>query len=228
MAGINFEAHKMNVTIIGGHTSEGAEMSVGLVVNGLAEESRLIRKGGLEPGDLLILTKPLGSAVLMAAHMRLKAKGEWIDDVLENMLISNGPAAEVFSRNSVRSMTDITGFGLAGHLAEMLEASEVGAEINLNTLPLLNGAAECLEEGIQSSLAPDNKKRLSNLNLSGYSDLTANIIFDPQTSGGLLAGVKPNVAKKVVEQLKDAGCKRTTIIGHVTDKPGELALTRNP
>jgi selenide,water dikinase len=164
----------------------------------------------------------------MAANMRLKAKGEWIDEALENMLISNGPAAQVFSRNNVRSMTDVTGFGLAGHLAEMLKASAVGAEINLNHLQFLNGAAECLEEGIQSSLAPDNKKRVSNLELTGHSDLTANIIFDPQTSGGLLAGVKPNIAKKVVEQLKEAGCARTTIIGKVTNKPGELALTRVP
>ena len=228
MAGINFEAHKMNVTIIGGHTSEGAEMSVGLVVNGLVDESRLARKGGLEPGDLLVLTKPLGSAVLMAANMRLKAKGEWIDEAIENMLISNGPAADVFSRNNVRSMTDITGFGLAGHLAEMLKASEVGAKINLNNLQFLNGAAECLEAGIQSSLAPDNRKRVRNLGLTDYSDLTANIIFDPQTSGGLLAGVNPNVARKVVEELKEAGCERTTIIGQVTEKAGELILTRKP
>lgn len=153
-----------NCSLVGGHTSEGRDFSVGLSVTGVVSESNVLRKGPPRDGDVLILTKGLGTGILGAANMRACAKGQWMSDAVSCMLQSNRQAARIFSKYKCSACTDITGFGLIGHLIEMLECSndiseltggmKLSATISLSELPVLDGALECSNAGIQSSLYP--------------------------------------------------------------------------
>ena len=209
-----FEAE--GVTLVGGHSIEGAELALGFTVNGLAAPSTLARKAGLRPGDALILGKPIGTGVLFAAAMRGMAKAGWIDAAIETMLRGCGPAARVLARHGATAMTDVTGFGLAGHLGELLGASNVDAEIDPDGIAVLDGALRMLEAGIESSLAPQNRQRA--LALLGAPDRWAGpmlgLLTDPQTAGGLLAGVPADSAEECLADLR-AGGDDARIIGRV-------------
>src|SRR6185503_9257339 len=130
------------------------ELAFGLSINGLVDPAKVMRKSGLKPGDRLILIKPLGTGVLFAADMRRKARGRWIEAALESMLVSNRAGAECFMRHGASACTDVTGFGLFGHVVEMIKASRVGVELDLGKIPLLDGALEATRSGIVSSLQP--------------------------------------------------------------------------
>lgn len=210
--------NQCGMTLVGGHTAEGAELSLGFVVNGLADPDRLLRKSGLNVGDKIILTKPLGSGALFAADMRGEAHGRWIKQAIESMTQLNQSAAECLIKHGAKACTDVTGFGLVGHLVEMLRASNVSATLTLNELPLLEGVSECLKAGIVSTLQPQNEKiRHVISNLDQFTDLpdTA-ILFDPQTAGGLIAGISADNAEKCVEALASIGYIHATIVGEVT------------
>ena len=141
-----------------------------------------MRKEGLKPGQQIILTKPLGTGVLFAADMRYKAKGRWIADALHNMTQSNYAAARVLREHGSAACTDVTGFGLLGHLVEMTKASQVRARINLQDIPVLDGFQECISQGIFSSLQPQNLRlRRALLNLGEVADDPLYpVLFDPQ------------------------------------------------
>jgi selenide,water dikinase len=169
------------------------------------------------PGDVLILTKPIGTGTLFAAHARLAAKGRWIDDALQSMIVSNQRGAQCLREFGATACTDLTGFGLLGHLVEMTKPSGVDAELVLSDLPLLDGAQECVAVGIVSSLQPANvrlRRALRNqdafVNHPRYP-----LIFDPQTAGGLLASVPANRAQACVAALRAAGYGQTAIIGRI-------------
>ena len=204
------------IALVGGHSVEGDELALGFTVNGLAAPEEVRRKSGLRAGDALILTKPLGTGVLFAAEMRGRAKPGWIDCAVQTMLRSCGPAA-VLARHGVTGMTDVTGFGLAGHLGEMLTASKTDAELNLDAIPALDGAIELIEAGIESSLAPGNRERMAALlhDPANGGDARVALLADPQTAGGLLAGVRADQADACVDALKAAG-DDARIIGTVT------------
>ena len=211
--------------LVGGHTSEGAELAFGLSVNGLANGSGLLRKGGLQPGDRLILTKALGTGTLFAADMRRQAHGQWVTSAIDSMLQSNRRASECLRRFGVRACTDVTGFGLLGHLVEMTRPSNVDATIDLSALPVLDGAADTLARGIYSSLAPDNvrlRRAIRNLDAASRHSLYP-LLFDPQTSGGLLAAVAADKAPACVAALREAGYHATTVIGEVQAPSDQLA-----
>ena len=215
----------MKASVAGGHTAEGPELGVGLVVTGFADPKKLIHKGGLQPGDKLILTKALGTGLLLAADMRMQSQARWIDGAIKSMLVDNGAAAVAFRRAGATAMTDITGFGLAGHLGEMLQASHCGAALDLDALPLLAGAKDCMQSKIHSTLDPDNRQYVAEhwaLRTPPKADLS--ILYDPQTSGGLLAGVPAKKADATVKTLHDAGYPSAQIIGEVTDKDGQLEI----
>lgn len=218
LSGALRELAAAGAVLVGGHSAEGSVPGLALTCNGLIDPGRLLRKSGLRAGEALILTKPLGVGVLFAAHMRLQAKAAWIDAALESMLLSNQAAAAILRDHGATACTDVTGFGLAGHLLEMLRASGPGAEIDLTTVPALPGALDCLRQGLASSLAAANRRALSAIaNAKDFSDdERLALLFDPQTSGGLLAGVPAERAQDCVEALRAAGYPQAERIGWVT------------
>jgi selenide,water dikinase len=203
--------------LVGGHTTEGAELAFGLTCNGLAAPDKLLRKSGMKPGQVLILTKALGTGTLFAADMRLEAKGRWIDGAIHSMLLSNQEAAKVFLEHGATACTDITGFGLLGHLMEMVNASGVAVELDLDAIPVLNGALETLEKGITSSLQAQNLR--ASEYISNESEVSISpkypLLFDPQTSGGLLASVPSDRADLCVAVLRSRGYACSEIVGRV-------------
>ena len=213
-----------NCALVGGHTSEGPELSLGFAVNGLIDKDKIMRKGGLRPGDKLIVTKPIGTGTLFAADMRHKAKGRWIASALDHMVMSNRLGAECLVEHGSRAATDITGFGLLGHLVEMVRASEVDVVLELDAVPLMDGAEDTAKAGILSSLQPQNvrlRRAVANLEEAGR-DARYPLIFDPQTAGGLLAGVPAENADACVEKLKELGYGRTMIVGEVLEQSDRL------
>ena len=232
LLGANETFRSARTNLAGGHTSECPELALGFVINGLADKGDVLRKGGLRPGDALILTKALGTGVLFAAEMRLGTKGRWIDAAIESMLQSSQRASEILRAHGAAACTDITGFGLAGHLAEMLESSEAGAMIDLAALPALPGATECLEAGVRSSLFPENLKLWDRVG-NGYAvgeDPSFALLFDPQTSGGLLAGIPERAVDPCLAALREAGYGAACRIGTVRSPGagGVLAIEGQP
>ena len=130
---------------------------LGFAVTGLADPARLWRKSGLRPGEALVLTKPLGTGIVLAAQMRGRAKARWLVAAIDSMRRTNGDAAAILRAHGVAACTDVTGFGLAGHLTEMLRASGVAAEIDPDAVPALDGARTLAAQGIESTLAPANR-----------------------------------------------------------------------
>ena len=198
--------------LIGGHTAEGAEMAVGLTINGTVRDGAPWRKGGARPGDRLILTKALGTGVLLAAEMARAARGREVETALRSMLASNGAAVAVLRRHGARACTDVTGFGLGGHLLEMLEASDCGAALHEAALPMLPGASGLLFAGHASTLHPANRAVL----ISACKGVVPEILADPQTAGGLLAAVPADGAEACVEALRQAGYPDAAVIGEIT------------
>ena len=203
--------------LVGGHTNEGDEIALGFAVSGLVDPDQILRKQGLRTADKLILTKPLGTGTLFAAEMRGKARGRWIEAAIRSMLHSNRRAAETLREYQATACTDVTGFGLVGHLSEMTSASEVEVEVFLSKLPILDGARETAAAGILSSLQPQNlrlgravRNRNDVSNLPEYS-----LAFDPQTAGGLLAGVPPQQADECLAKLREEGYRSAAIVGSV-------------
>jgi selenide, water dikinase len=203
--------------LVGGHTTASTELGFGLSCNGLVSPHSLLKKAGMQPGQLLILTKPLGTGTLFAADMRFLAKNRWIDGAIESMLLSNQAAATCLMEHRVTACTDVTGFGLLGHLMEMVKASNISVELNLETLPILEGARETLQQGILSSLHPKNLQSSRYIaeveKVSSY--LNYPILFDPQTSGGLLATIEGKNAESCVAKLQALGYLQARIIGRV-------------
>ena len=213
-----------NCALVGGHTSEGPELSLGFAVNGLIDRDKIMRKGGLKPGDKLVVTKPIGTGTLFAADMRHKAKGRWIASALDHMVMSNRLGAQCLVEHGSRAATDITGFGLLGHLVEMVRASEVDVVLDLNSVPLMDGSEDTAKAGILSSLQPQNvrlRRAVANPEEAG-KDPRYPLIYDPQTAGGLLASVPAENADACVAGLIELGYARTMIVGEVLEQSERL------
>lgn len=213
--------------LVGGHTTEGAELAFGLSCNGLAYPGQLLRKRGLQPGHVLILTKALGTGTLLAADMRLKAKGRWIDGAVQSMLQSNAAAASCLLNHQAAACTDVTGFGLLGHLVEMIKASSVAVELNLAAIPILEGAQETVQMDIVSSLQPQNLRACQSIHNLPESQNHPNfpLLFDPQTAGGLLAGIPESKANACLISLNHLGYGHSSVIGRVTNlAPGQQPI----
>lgn len=207
--------------VVGGHTSVGAELTIGFTITGLA--SRAISKAHAQVGDVLILTKPLGSGTIMAAEMAMARVsgvilGEAVAGALAAMCHPMGSASTVLAPHAT-AMTDITGFGLAGHLMEILQASRVAATLNSANLPLLPGAMLLALAGHASSLAPANRAAVSG-RIDGADHP---LLYDPQTAGGLLASVPASQADQLLAQLLATG-ETAAIIGTITKGPARITL----
>jgi selenide, water dikinase len=202
--------------LVGGHSAEASETALGFSVTGLADSGKILRKAGLQPGDQLVLTKPLGTGIILAGHMRGNARAQWLLAAIESMRTTNALAAQIGMAHRPRAGTDVTGFGLAGHLQEMLDASNVAAVLRLESIPALPGAKALAAHGIESSLAPANRHLL-------VDTTDTALLVDPQTSGGLLLGFPASRAVACLEALCDSGLN-AAIIGEI--EPAQEGASR--
>jgi selenide,water dikinase len=201
LAGSQREFAPTRTALVGGHTIEGEQITIGFT----------------------ILAEPLGDALCTkAALARALCPAAAFPALLQTMLTSNGPAAELAVEHGVRAMTDVTGFGLAGHLLEMLRASRVAAELELGAIPLLPGTSDLLARGIESTLAPSNRQMETEISCSNSVRTTPGYaaLFDPQTSGGLLVGIAAGRAELLITQLRERHGMTAVRIGQV--KPGDV------
>ncbi|WP_291993970.1 selenide, water dikinase SelD [Candidatus Accumulibacter sp. ACC003] len=227
MSGAVEVLNEAGCALVGGHSGEGVELALGFAINGLIDEklAGVMCKGGMRPGDNLILSKPIGTGTLFAAHARLQARGRWIDDALASMDLSSRRAANCLREHGATACTDLTGFGLLGHLLEMTRASGVDAELDLAALPVLDGAVDTSAAGILSSLQPANVRLRRALRNQEEGRAHANylLLFDPQTAGGLLASVPAERASDCVEALRSLGYEKAACIGRVLPPGDDLA-----
>jgi len=205
---------KAGAKIIGGHSSLGDELTIGFAVTGLTEAP--VTLAGARPGDKLILTKPIGSGTIMAAEMAGQANGVDVIACLDLMVQDQAQASVILGK--AHAMTDITGFGLAGHLRGLCDASGAGAVLDLEAIPLMGGALALSDAGVRSSLFDDNRIGAGPIMGPGLD-----LLFDPQTAGGLLAAVSARSAKPAVKKLQDAGYT-AAVIGEMTE--GAEIITR--
>jgi len=227
MAGAVDVLNAAGCTLVGGHTGEGQELALGFAVNGLVPINAqgqllgVMTKAGMQVGDAILLTKPLGTGTLFAAHALGQARGRWVEAALDFMGRSSRHAAQIVQDHGATACTDVTGFGLVGHLVEMARASGVEVLLDLHALPALDGALECLQAGIYSSLQIANARQASAIgNWEDFSAKSAlksrlDLLFDPQTAGGLLCSVPAQRLEHCVVALREAGHTHTAVVGKV-------------
>ena len=204
-------------SLIGGHSAEAAEMALGFAITGRTRPGRLLRKGGLKPGDRLILSKPLGTGVILAAEMRGLARARVVTGAIATMLQPAAASSAIFAAHGATACTDVTGFGLLGHLLEMLSASAADARLDPGNIPALDGALDLLAAGVASSLQQANQSALGALAAADASSPLVALLIDPQTAGGLLAGVPADRAETCLAELRAAGYRAAEI--GVVDPP---------
>jgi selenide,water dikinase len=215
LAGARACLDRESVALVGGHSSEGAELAIGFAVTGEVAPDAVLRKAGLRAGDALVLTRPLGTGILFAAAMQARAKARWIAPALAAMRRSNRDAAAILVAHGARAMTDVTGFGLVGHLGEMLAASGAEADLEPAEIPLYDGVDALARAGAASTLLPENLA-LAGLVRSEVAPSARAVLFDPQTAGGLLAGIPPAQAAACVAALRAAGHAHAAVIGRIS------------
>jgi selenide,water dikinase len=189
----------------------------------------VLTKGGARPGDRLILTKPLGTGILNTALKADLLEPAAVQMVIDQMTALNKAAAEIMSELGAHAATDITGFGLIGHAAEMAALGEVGFKISFQAIPLMDGARQWAEAGLVPGGAYSNREYredLLDMNLPLVKDWMLDVIFDPQTSGGLLIAASENVADEMVERIRQRGFPAASVIGEVLAEPaGRIIIT---
>lgn len=226
MAGAVEEFNGMNAAIVGGHSIEGPRTTIGFTVLG-SQISEPMIKGGLKPGDKLILTKPIGTGILLAAWMQCRMPASSYQPLIDSMLQSNEVALDLIEKFPVSALTDVTGFGLAGHLVELMTASRVDVHLDLAAINLLPGVQPLIDEGIQSTLAPDNRlmmQRIKAIDVDVDSNRIAPL-FDPQTGGGMLIGVAESHVANLLSFLVDSGSSVAKVIGQVRHDSSEPAMS---
>ncbi|MBM5822038.1 MAG: selenide, water dikinase SelD [Cyanobacteria bacterium K_Offshore_surface_m2_011] len=236
LAGVRSVLDPLGAALVGGHTLEGrdgAGLVLALTVNGTVASAAHWGKGPLRPGEVLLLSRPLGSGVLFAAAMAGAAAPAWMEALLEGMQHSQAPLVPLLAAHGCRACTDITGFGLLGHLGEMLDASGAGVAVELDAAAIAAwpGALELLERGFASTLAPANAAALALLEgpvrLAGSAAL-AGLLIDPQTCGPLLAALPAAEAPAALDALHAAGFRQAAVIGRVVSPPGAAAASPAP
>ena len=206
------------IALVGGHTIEGAQLTLGFTVLGMPDSKQIHAKSDLRVGDALVLTKPIGSGVLLAAHMQARCKASWLEAFLRYAVQSNRDPAAALQGHGLSALTDVTGFGLAGHLLELLKSSGVACQLVLGDIDLYDGVVELAADGIESTLAPANRDAEQEIVVNEAARRTPHYaaLFDPQTCGGLLAGVQSDRVTEALQALRIAGVIGT-VIGKVTE-----------
>jgi selenide,water dikinase len=212
--------------LVGGHTVEDAELKYGLSVTGFVHPDRVLTKKNLKPGDRLILTKPVGTGIITTAIKAGLASMEITDQVTRTMAELSNKAAEVMTLYPVHACTDITGFGLLGHLSEMVVGSGWGLRVAASSVPLFPRTLEYAAMGLIPAGAYRNRDfRLSMVDFeSTVSRILQDVLFDPQTSGGLLISVAPESADHLLNALKAKGVQDAAVVGEVLAEPKERII----
>ena len=225
------KATEAGVSVVGGHTVEDQEPKYGMAVTGMVHPERLVRSSGASPGLSLVLTKPLSMGIISTALKRERAPAALVEQATAIMATLNGPAAEAMLGVGAEAATDVTGFGLLGHLHSVARLSGISAEIWPEAVPVLDGVADLAAEG----LVPGGTRR----NASYYSpfvdfdstvgEATRTVLFDAQTSGGLLIAVDPASEGALVEDLRRRGTPAAAVIGRtVAGEPGRISVRPAP
>jgi len=206
--------------LLGGHSVEDDEIKYGLSVTGFVHPNKILANQGLRVGDSLILTKPLGVGIINTAVKGGLANAQTVKEVTELMATLNQDAASVMQSFSVSACTDVTGFGLLGHLAEMISGSGLSISVDSAAVPIIPEAVEFAAMGFVPAGAHNNRKYRQDMVESGgdFDPILRDILYDPQTSGGLLIGCSEKDALPLQQRLHEAGVHHSRIIGHVTDK----------
>jgi selenide, water dikinase len=223
------KATDAGVRIIGGHTIDDFPPKYGLAVVGYVHPKKIITNAAAKPGDYLIITKPVGTGIIMAAQRLGMARDSDVDEAKMLMKLLNKSGAEVMKKHNIRCATDITGFGLAGHVMKMARASKVSIKIEMKKVPLIGNAYKLIDEGCIPGASFRNQEFVEEHLYQGPSlDYNLKMIaFDAQTSGGLLMCVSPYSVDSVMKDLRKAGLTSSAIIGEVTGLKGKSLALEN-
>jgi len=222
------KAEEAGILIVGGHTVDDKEPKYGLAVTGIVTPGEEITNANAQPGDVLILTKAIGSGVITTAGKAGTVPAEVVDEAVRSMAALNKGASEAMIEVGVNSATDITGFGLLGHLSQMMKASGTTAEINVDSIPLLPGAKQLAEDGYISGGTARNAEAVkSSVNVDdGITDIEFSLLADAQTSGGLLISVPEERSNALIKQLVTNSSLYSSVIGKVTTQSGTSVVIR--
>jgi selenide,water dikinase len=221
LAGGVAKVHEAGAIVVGGHSIEDPEIKYGLSVTGVIHPDRVVLNSGSRPGDKLILTKPLGTGIIGTALKAGAAGASAEARIVKSMTELNGKAAELMQAVGVDACTDVTGFGLLGHACEMLNESQVGMAIDSATVPCFPEAKEFALKGLlPGGLGRNREFRAGTVDIAAnVPDYLADILFDPQTSGGLLIAVPAEKAATLLDRMHREGIEAATIIGEVVAEP---------
>ena len=216
------------VILVGGHSVEDSELKYGISVTGVIHPDKVITNAGAEVGDQIVLTKPIGTGIINTALKENMVKADTIKKVTESMTTLNRKASEIMQEIGVSACTDVTGFGLLGHACEMIvEDEKVGMVIYPDKIPLFPETENLAKMGIVPAGAYRNKMFRAGFieKQREIPDWMMDILFDPQTSGGLLICVSPKKADEIVQKIKESGIENAIVIGEIVQKPrGKIIL----
>ncbi|MBE0646787.1 MAG: selenide, water dikinase SelD [Bacteroidales bacterium] len=226
LKGASDKAAEAGIQILGGHTVELTEPLFGMSVTGLVDPGRIIRNRGAMAGDVLILTKPLGTGILTTAMKRGLLRPIYEEKLITCMVELNRKAAELMTRFTVHACTDVTGFGLLGHLKEMVTSEMVNVQIDISGIPLLEGVEEMAAQGIIPGGTKFNLQHVESAVIWGsrISEIEKMILCDAQTSGGLLIAVPAKEAGSLVAALKESGVEHASLIGNFIPGEGKIVI----
>jgi selenide,water dikinase len=214
------------VLLIGGHSVEDKEIKYGLSVTGVVHPDKVLFNRGARIGDKLVLTKPLGTGIISTAIKAREASDEQMKQVIDSMISLNKKVSEIMiTAGDIHSCTDITGFGLLGHACEMIEGSDVGMKIDSAAVPVFEGVRELLETGfVPGGLYRNKDFRLNQIvKEKTCPDWLFDVLFDPQTAGGLFFSLPGNKAQKIVKKMHAAGITAAAVVGEIVQNhPGKI------
>ncbi len=219
--------HEARVPLVGGHSADDPELKYGLSVTGLVHPERFLRSTGARPGDRLVLTKPLGTGIIATAIKGGVAEAESVEAATRTMTTLNRRAGELMLEKGATACTDVTGFGLIGHALEMIEKTDVGLELRAGAVPILAGALELAGMGMAPAGLHRNRE-FSACSTEFAADVPpalADVMLDPQTSGGLLIALPADEAEALVGELRAEGGPEAAVVGEFTaDHPGKAVV----
>ena len=224
LAGASEVGRQSHCPVLGGHTVKDSEIKFGLAVVGEVHPDEILTNAGARPGDVLLVNKAIGTSALSTAlkNGRFDESDAWFISMVEAMTRSNGPAAEIARRHGAHALTDITGFGVSGHSAEMAESSGVTLRLELDALPVLPGARQLLEEGFTCGGSAANRRHAADrlVLASKRTEAEIELLFDPQTSGPLLISLPADRAEGALADLRKAGYPDAARVGFVSERLG--------